>query len=71
MALGKLKRAALLGVVAGTAAYAVKSYLERSAGTDGGEVQISFGDGSSETLVAAEAEEFSDIARSILQASGR
>lgn len=69
--MGKLKRAALLGAATGAVAYAVKSYLDRSAGTDGGEVQISFEDGSSETLTGAEAEEFADIARGILQASGR
>lgn len=65
-----LKGLGLLGVAAGTA-YAVKSYLERSASTGGGEVQISFEDGSSETLVSTEAEEFADIARGILGAGGR
>lgn len=69
--MGKLKRAALLGAVAGAAAYAVKSYLDRSAQTDGGEVQISFEDGASETLTGAEAEEFADIARGVLRVSGR
>lgn len=65
-----LKRAAVLGAVAG-AAYAVKSYLGRTAETSGGEVQISFEDGTSETLSSAESEEFADIARSVLEASGR
>lgn len=65
-----LRGAALLGVAAG-AAYAVKSYLERSEGTGGGEVQLSFEDGTSETLVSSEVEEFTDIARGILGASGR
>lgn len=65
-----LRGAALLGVAAG-AAYAVKSYLERSEGTSGGEVQLSFEDGTSETLGSKEAEEFTDIARGILGSSGR
>lgn len=65
-----LRGAALLGVAAG-AAYAVKSYLDRSRETGGGEVQLSFEDGTSETLVASEAEEFTDIARGILGVSGR
>ena len=71
VALSKLRRGAvLLGVAAG-AAYAVKSYLRRSHETGGGEVQLSFEDGTSQTLVSEEAEEFTDIARSILGAGGR
>lgn len=65
-----LRGAALLGVAAGTA-YAVKSYLDRSNDTGGGEVQISFEDGASETVSPAESEEFTDIARGVLRASGR
>lgn len=69
--MGKLlKRLTLLGAAAG-AAYAVKSYFDKSGETDGGEVQLSFDDGSSETLSAAESEGFTDIARSVLGASGR
>lgn len=69
--MGKLlKRAALLGAAAG-AAYAVKSYLDRPDEADGGEVQISFEDGTSETLASAGAEEFTDIARGVLRSSGR
>lgn len=68
--MGKLLRgAALLGVAAG-AAYAVKSYLERSHETGGGEVQLSFEDGTSQTLGSDEAEEFTDVARGILGAGG-
>lgn len=65
-----LKRAAALGAAAGIA-YAVKSYLGRSAGTEGIEVQISFENGVSETLSAAESEELADIARGVLEAGGR
>lgn len=71
MALGKLlKGAALFGAAAGTA-YAVKSYLDRSRETLGGEVQLSFEDGTSETLAAKESEEFVDIASAVLRNSGR
>jgi hypothetical protein len=69
--LGKLLRGvALLGAAAG-AAYAVKSYLDRSAGAGGGEVQISFEDGTSETLGREETEEFTDIAEGVLRSGGR
>ena len=65
-----LKKAAVLGAAAGVA-YAVKSYLGRSSRTGGIEVQISFENGVSETLSAAESEEFADIARGVLEAGGR
>lgn len=64
-----LKGLTLLGVAAGTA-YAVKNYLGGPDATDDA-VQISFGDGTSETLGSAEAEEFTDIASGVLWASGR
>jgi hypothetical protein len=69
--LGKLLRGlTLLGGVAGIA-YALKSYLTRSAETGGGSVQLSFEDGTSDTLVSAEAEELADIAGAVLRSSGR
>ena len=64
-----LKRAALIGAVAG-AAYAVKSYFDRDTEAVEGEVQISFEDGTSETLSSADSEELVDIARSVLEAGG-
>lgn len=69
--MGKLLRGlTLLGGAAGIA-YALKSYLTRSAETGGDSVQLSFEDGTSETLAAAEAEELADIAGAVLAASGR
>ncbi|WP_152670670.1 hypothetical protein [Rubrobacter aplysinae] len=65
-----LKGAALLGAAVGTA-YAVKAYLDRSAGAGGDEVQISFEDGTTEMLSADEAKEFTDIASGVLRSSGR
>ena len=65
-----LRGAFLLGAAAGTA-YAVKSYLERSGAKEGGEVQLSFEDGTSETLAREEAEELTDIASGVLRESGR
>lgn len=60
----------LLGAAAG-AAYAARSYLARPSAADAEAVQISFEDGTSESLDSVEAEEFTDIARSVLRASGR
>lgn len=65
-----LRSLTLLGVAAGTA-YAVKSYLEKPSSAEADAVQISFEDGTSESLDSVEAEEFTDIARGVLQASGR
>ena len=65
-----LRNLTLLGAAAG-AAYAAKSYLAKSSEADAEAVQISFEDGTSELLDSVEAEEFTDIARSVLQSSGR
>lgn len=61
---------ALIGAAAG-AAYAARSYLAGSPNVGVDAVQISFEDGASESLGSMEAEEFTDIARSVLRASGR
>ena len=63
-----LRNLTLLGAAAGVA-YAARSYLAKSPEAD--TVQISFEDGTSESLDSVEAEEFTEIAHSVLQASGR
>ena len=60
-----LVRVALLGAAAG-AALAARSYLQSPGGS--GEVQITFDDGSTEALDAAEVQEYTDIARQLLEA---
>lgn len=65
-----LRNLTLLGAAAG-AAYAARGYLAKPSGAEADAVQISFEDGTSESLAPAEAEEFTDIARGVLQASGR
>ena len=61
-----LVRIALLGAAAG-AALAIRSYLQNS-GNGSGEVQITFDDGSTDALDAAEVQEYTDIARQLLEA---
>lgn len=56
----------LLGAAAG-AVLAVRSYLESSDGGTG-EVQITFDDGSTDSLGSAEVQEYTDIARQLLEA---
>ncbi len=67
-----LKRLFLLGAAAG-AILALRNYLGRSEATGPESVQVSFSDGSTETLpkTSAEAREFTDIASKVLEASGR
>lgn len=66
------KRLLLLGAAAG-AVLALRSYLGRQEESGPESVQVSFSDGSTETLpkASAEAREFTDIASKVLQAAGR
>ena len=63
-----LRRVALLGVLAG-AAVAVRSYLRRSEAPGEEAVQLTFEDGSTHALYSrsVEAQEFTDIARKVVE----
>jgi hypothetical protein len=60
----------LLGAVAG-AVYALRGYLQDSAGAKRGDVQIVLDTGATVEPDAAEAQEFVDVARNVLEISGR
>ncbi len=64
-----LGRLALVGLAAG-AAYALRSYMKGSAGPKEGEVLITLDTGATVEPGREEAEEFSDIARNILDTVG-
>jgi hypothetical protein len=64
-----LGRLILLGAAAG-AAYALRSYLKGSAGPKKSDVQIVLDNGATVEPDPAEAQEFTDIARKILEIGG-
>ncbi len=64
-----LRRLILLGAAAG-AVYALRNYLQDSAGAKRGDVQLVLDTGATVELGSAEAQEFSDVARKILEISG-
>ena len=64
-----LRRLILLGAAAG-AVYALRNYLQDSAGAKRGDVQIVLDTGATVELGSAEAQEFADVARKILEISG-
>ena len=59
-------RLMLLGVAAG-AVYALRNYLQNSAGASRGDVQIVLDTGATVEPDSAEAQEFVDVARKILE----
>ena len=65
-----LGRLVLLGAVVG-AVYALRNYLQDSTGAKRGDVQIVLNTGSTVEPDAAEAQEFVDVARNILEISNR
>ncbi len=65
-----LGRLVLLGAAVG-AVYALRNYLQDSAGAKRGDVQIVLDTGATVEPDAAEAQEFVDVARNILEISGR
>jgi len=65
-----LKRLILLGAAAG-AVYALRNYLQDSAGAKRGDVQIVLDTGATVEPSSAEAQEFADVARKILEISGQ
>ncbi|MCA1718537.1 MAG: hypothetical protein LC781_17520 [Actinobacteria bacterium] len=65
-----LVRLALLGAVAG-AVYALRNYLQDSTGAKQGDVQILLDTGATVEPDSDEAQEFVDVARNILEISGR
>jgi N-acetyl-beta-hexosaminidase len=65
-----LRRLMLLGAAAG-AIYALRSYLQDSTGAKRGDVQIVLDTGSIVEPDTAEAQEFVDVARNILEISGQ
>lgn len=65
-----LSRLALLGVAAG-AVYALRNYLQDAAAAKRGDVQIVLDTGATVEPEPAEAQEFVDIARKILEIGGR
>ena len=65
-----LGRLLLLGAAAG-AVYALRNYLQDSTGAKRGDVQIILDSGSTVEPAAAEAQEFVDVARNILEISGQ
>ena len=60
----------MLGAAAG-AVYALRSYLHHSTGAKRGDVQIVLDTGATVEPDAAEAQEFVDVARNILEISNR
>ena len=64
-----LGRLLVLGAAAGVA-YALRSYLEGSTGPKKGDVQIVLDNGATVEPGSAEAQEFADIARKILEIGG-
>ena len=64
-----LGRLVLLGAVAG-AVYALRNYLQDPTGAKRGDVQIVLDTGAAVEPDAAEAQEFVDVARNILEISG-
>ena len=64
-----LGRLILLGAAAG-AVYALRNYLQDSTGAKRGDVQIVLDTGAAVEPDAAEAQEFVDVARNILEISG-
>ncbi len=64
-----LGRLILLGAAAG-AVYALRNYLQDSTGAKRGDVQIVLDTGATVEPEAAEAQEFVDVARNILEISG-
>ena len=65
-----LGRLMLLGAAVG-AVYALRSYLHDSTGAKRGDVQIVLDTGATVEPDAAEAQEFVDVARNILEISGQ
>jgi N-acetyl-beta-hexosaminidase len=65
-----LRSLVLLGAAAG-AVYALRNYLQDSTGAKRGDVQIVLDTGATVEPDAAEAQEFVDVARNILEISGR
>ena len=64
-----LNRLILVGVAAG-AVYALRNYLQDSAGAKRGDVQVLLDTGETVEPGLAEAQEFVDVARKILEISG-
>lgn len=65
-----VNRLVLLGVAAG-AVYALRNYLQDSAGAKRGDVQVVLDTGDTVEPGSAEAQEFADVARKILEISGQ
>jgi hypothetical protein len=65
-----LRRLIVLGAVAG-AVFALRNYLQDSTGAKQGDVQILLDTGATVEPDPAEAQEFVDVARNILEISGR
>jgi N-acetyl-beta-hexosaminidase len=65
-----LTRLILLGAAAG-AVYALRNYLQNSKGAKRGDVQIVLDTGATVEPDAAEAQEFVDVARNVLEISDR
>ncbi len=65
-----LRRVVLLGAAAG-AVYALRNYLQDSTGAKQGDVQILLDTGATVESDPAEAQEFVDVARNVLEISGR
>ena len=65
-----LRRLVLLGAAAG-AVYALRNYLQDSTGAKRGDVQILLDTGATVESDPAEAQEFVDVARNVLEISGR
>jgi len=65
-----LKRLILLSAAAG-AVYALHNYLQDSTGAKRGDVQIVLDTGATVEPSSAEAQEFVDVARKILEISGQ
>ncbi len=65
-----LRRLVLLGAAAG-AVFALRNYLQDSTGAKQGDVQILLDTGATVEPDPAEAQEFVDVARNILEISGR
>ncbi len=64
-----LNRLILLGVAAG-AVYALRNYLQDSVGAKRGDVQIVLDTGDTVEPGSADAQEFVDVARKVLEISG-
>jgi N-acetyl-beta-hexosaminidase len=65
-----LRRLIVLGAAAG-AVFALRNYLQDSTGAKQGDVQILLDTGATVEPDSAEAQEFVDVARNILEISGR